>query len=194
MPSHCQVFSTSPKIIRAPVKVQSGPVALIGVTIEIGRFLSAKNENIHEPTTIIAFIKTMQCSPIPIGATYKPADESSLGINRDKIRGIEKQTEPVRAEKNKTGMTAFLFKESFLKTSYMPKNRAEKIAGRTHIDTDFGQRYQLYLKNLAFIVKQNGELCRSFCFFAKTSIINLFDIRAGYSAEPGNMIDSFVNE
>ena len=52
----------------APAKVQTGPDARIGETIEIGKCLSAKNAQIHEIPTISDFRTNNPCSLADSGA------------------------------------------------------------------------------------------------------------------------------
>ena len=57
IPAHCKIVNCSLYITTAPISVQNGLVALMGVTMVIGRFFKAKYARIHEVPTMTALVK-----------------------------------------------------------------------------------------------------------------------------------------
>lgn len=117
IPAHWISDSFSENIRMAPIKVQTGPVALIGDTMVSGRCFNAKNANTQELTTITDLIKTKACSLGDTTGKYKPKDCIASGSrNEYKKTGIKMITE-VEHDKSKTGNTALSFTDVFLNTS-----------------------------------------------------------------------------
>jgi hypothetical protein len=84
----------------------------MGVTIVMGRFLSAKKAKSHDEPTNIDFIKikpgvlisTCDTNTIECSGIIPKFDSSTNGKN---------SMAPVADAKNKTGITAFLFSDNF---------------------------------------------------------------------------------
>ena len=117
IPIHCWRDKCSPNKRIAPNSVHTGLVARIGPTIVIGRCFNAKNEHIHDAITKQVFKKMRtwvwnpekgicnnDCEEIPISKYENPI----IGANNINCTSDEK---------NKTGNTAFLVTDTFLKTS-----------------------------------------------------------------------------
>jgi len=62
IPAHCNIENCSLKISNAPIRVHMGLDALIGVTMVMGRFLSAKYAKIHDVPTMAAFNIKCRCA------------------------------------------------------------------------------------------------------------------------------------
>ena len=58
----------------APINVQMGPVALMGVTMVIGKRFKALKARIQLETTSMVFRKIRPCSRRVMGGTYKWMD------------------------------------------------------------------------------------------------------------------------
>lgn len=117
MPAHCQWFSCSPKMMIAPISVHNGPVERMGVTIDIGRCLIAKNEKIHDPTTIMDLMKIINWTLAPLNGINRPMSFIISGLVADNMMKGAKQMPAVKEEMNNTGITALFETESFLKMS-----------------------------------------------------------------------------
>ena len=117
MPAHCKIVNCSLYISTAPISVQNGLVALIGVTIVIGRFFNAKYARIHEVPTMTALAKKCRCASSVCGGMNQIFEEAYSGARIDVVRLGKKMREPLKVAKKSTGMTALLFKDHFFATS-----------------------------------------------------------------------------
>lgn len=124
----------------APNNVHIGADDRIGATMEIGRYFMAKNEKIHDESTMILLMNMRNCVCAPENGTKKIESCNVSGESAEiAIKGIKKQSD-VAEEMSITSNTTLPLTDIFLNISYMPKNMAEQMMIGIHILFLFFQR------------------------------------------------------
>ena len=116
-PIHWYRFRRSPNISKAPTRVMTGRVALIGPTMVSGRCFIPKYPKVHEERTMTDFRRMYRCTSHPASGTKKMVCCNHSGrkwemrMNGRNIR-LEK-----RVFSPSTGSTALPANDFFLNTS-----------------------------------------------------------------------------